>query len=291
MSARTTAAFLSALLVAIAGHPARAQIQRLDSAPWYAVTDSSSRGGVIFGLDRFWDDDTGWNVGRLGLTVTAPFGLRSVYYLRLHALRFDTAELPVLSRWPQLRGEDAEDDWPGSVSSSGLASPELGLIVPLPLPLVGPTDAALAMGVPLGSDALYPFASGCWPLRLDVRRTWRCRHGMVWAVRAGGETSFDSSGDELTPDAFPDGWRFAADAAWQPETWRQVVASYEERRLAGHASRRVSLAAWIPLGDGHAFGLVVARELGPRADRPATNDVSILWRFAGLPRPEAGESR
>ncbi len=103
MSARTTAAALATLLVALAGTPLRAQVPRLDPAPWYAVTDSTSRGGVVFGLDRFWDDDTGWNVGRLGITVTAPFGLRSVYYLRAHVMRFDTAELPVLTRWPDLR--------------------------------------------------------------------------------------------------------------------------------------------------------------------------------------------
>ncbi len=165
------------------------------------------------------------------------------------------------------------------------------MIVPLPLPLVGLTEAALAMGLPLGPDALYPFSAGSWPLRLDVRRTWRGDAPWRCALQAGVETTFDSSGDELTADAFPDGWRFAAEAAWQPETWRQVVATYEERLLDGHASRRATLAGWFPLGGGSAVGLVLARELGPRADRAATNEVSLLWRFAGLPAPEVGESR
>jgi hypothetical protein len=291
MSARTTVACLAPLLVALAGAPSRAQVPRLDPAPWYAVTDSTTRRGVVFGLDRFWDDDTGWSVGRLGITVTAPLGLRSVYFLRAHAMRFDTGERPVLTRWPGLRGEGAQDDWPGSVSPSGLARPELGLIVPLPLPLAGLTDAAITMGLPLGSDALYPFSAGSWPLRIDVRRTWR--RGTAWrgAIKVGAETTFDSSDDVLTADAFPSGWCFAAEAAWQPATWRQFAVAFEERRLAGHAICRATLAAWLPLGDESDVGLVLARELGIRADRAATNEVSLLWRFAGLSVPEAGESR
>ncbi len=291
MSARTTAAGLTILLAAIAASPSPAQVPRLDAAPWYAVTDSTSRGGVVFGIDRFWDDDTGWNVGRLGITVTAPFGLQSIYFVRASVMRFDTAGLPVLTRWPELRGEDADSDWPGSVSPNGLSQPELGLIAPWPLPLVGPTEAALVMGLPLGTDRLYPFSSGSWPLRLDLRRTWRHAAAWRWAAQVGAETTFDSSGDDLTPEAFPDGWRFAVEAGWLPETWRQVVARYEERRLGDRASRRAVLGAWFPLGGGNAIGLEVVRELGPRADRAATNEVSLLWRFAGLPQPATGESR
>lgn len=291
MPARMTAACLVVLGFGVLASPLSAQIPRLDAVPWYALTDSTSRAGVTFNLDRFWDDDTGWSVHRLGITMTGSFGLRSVYYLRAHVMRFDTDDLPVLTRWPELRGEGAADDWPGTTSPNGLARPELGLMVPLPLPLVGPTDAALVMGLPVGSDSLYPFSAGSWPLRLDVRRSWRLAPPWWLAVQAGGETTFDSSGEDLTPEAFPDGWRFGAEAAWQPSTWRQVKAGYEERRLGGRASRRASLAAWFPLGGGNAVGLVATRELGPRNHRAATSELSLLWRFAGLPRPEAGESR
>ena len=113
----------------------------------------------------------------------------------------------------------------------------------------------------------------------------------VFAAILAGYYTFDSSREDLAEEAFPDGWRLGAAVAWQPEPWRQVCATYEERRLAGHVSRRASLEAWWPLGAGHALGLVAARELAHTRDRPATQEVSLRWRFAGLPAAQQGESR
>lgn len=278
-------------LASLLGAVAYAQIPRLDPFPWYAAADSASRRGVVLGVDRFWDDDTGWRAQRLGVTVTVPFGTHSLYFLRAQVWRLDTAALPALTRWPQLRGEDAPLDWPGSVSPTGFGRPELGLVVPIRLPLAGPADAALALGLPLGTDALYPFSSAGWPLRLDVRRGGPLRGAWRWAVAIGAETTFDSSGDALAPDAFPDGWHEGAELAWAPQPWRRIALGYDERRLHGHKSQRATLAAWFPAGGGGAVGLVVARELGPRADRPATDEVSLLWRFAALPATQTGETR
>lgn len=290
-SRRLLAAALVAVLAGAAGTVAHAQISRLDPFPWYAAADSASRRGVVLGVDRFWDDDTGWRVQRLGVTVTVPFGSRSLYFLRAQVLRLDTAALPALVRWPQLRGNDAADDWPGTASPTGFGRPELGLIVPIGLPLTGAAEAALALGLPLGADALYPFSTAGWPLRLDLRRRGQFGGAWRWAAVVGAETTFDSSGEALTPDAFPDGWRDGIELAWEPQPWRRVALSYDERWLQGHKSQRASLTAWFPVKGGSAVAVVLARELGPRGDRAATDEVSVLWRFAVLPAAQAGETR
>ncbi len=118
-----------------------AQIHHLDEFPWYTVSDSLARRGAAMRYDQFRDSDTSWRTDRLSVVLHTAVGRYGVFFFQADFLRFDTADLSVLERWPHLAQEDedgnAETDGPYESMIGGFGRPELGVLAPLPLPLLG----------------------------------------------------------------------------------------------------------------------------------------------------------
>lgn len=281
-------------LLAVGAGDATAQIHHLDGFPWYTVTDSLARRGAALRYDQFRDPDTRWRTDRLGVLLHTAVGRFGVFFVQVDVLRFDTAGLSVLDRWPQLAQPDDEGnvdlDWPEETIIGGFGRPELGLLAPLGLPLLGRGHLGLLAGLPVGRDELYPMSSAALPLRLDWRRPFGRPGGLVGAVRVGVEQTFDSSRDFLTADAFPSGFRYGAELGLVGVAERGLTLAWAARELShGHHSRRLSLQGVLPLGDGHGLELRLGRELGGKADRYATWIASIAWRLRSPP-PAAAEA-
>ncbi len=273
--------------------PATAQIHHLEDLPWHAAADSSNRRGVLVSWDQFRDSDTHWRTDRFSVTALMPTGEQGVFFVRAGYLRFDTADARVFDRWPRLRAVDddgasvADEDWPGESMVGGFAQPALGLIVPFGAPGLGAGNLGLQVGLPIGSDELYPLASRSLPLIVDWRRPWSGVASLFGAVRVGYEQTLDSSGDELDAEAFPDGLRYGLELGTDPQRDRGLVVDWAARELAsGHHSRRLQLSGWLPAGAGTVVRLHLARDLGGRADRYATWTIGLSWSLAGLPRDD-----
>ncbi len=281
------------LLVLSLSMPAIAQIHHLDDMPWHALADSMARRGAAFSWHQFHDGDTDWRTDRLGIELLVPFGERAVFVVQAGFLRFDSAELLVFDRWPHLR-EAAEDgtsevseDWPGQSMVNGFDRPELGLLVPLKLPVVGQGGFGLLVGLPVGRDELYPMSSASIPIRLDWRRPWSMGSRLAAAVRVGYEHTLSSSREKLHEEAFPSGFRYGVELSTDRLSRRGVGIEWAARELSkGRHSRRLRLTGWIPLQEGHTLELSLGRELGGKADRYATWILGISWRFGGLTTEE-----
>lgn len=278
------ACLLTAALLVFGAAEATAQIHHLDEFPWYTVTDSLARRGVVLRYDQFRDQPTGWRTDRLGAILHTAVGRFGVVFVQADFLRFDTAGLSVLDRWPQLAQPDDEGnvdtDWPRETIVGGFGRPEVGLLAPLALPLVGAGHLGILAGLPVGRDELYPMSSASLPLRLDWRRPLGRPGGLVGAVRIGYERTFDSGRDFLTADAFPGGLRYGLELGLVTKPDRGLTLAWSARELSGgHHSRRAGVSGWLPLGEGHALQLQLARELGGRNDRYATWIAGISWRL------------
>jgi len=291
MSRRPGSRALPGILLVGAVFPlaALAQVHHLDEAPWYAAADSASRRGAAFTWDQSRDPDTGWRADRLGLSVLVPIGRRGVLFAREDYLRFDTAGYSVFERWPHLRAVDAEDPdatdpaWPHESMIAGFGRPELGLLMPLRLPLAGPGCLGVQAGLPFGRDELYPFSASCLPLRFDWRRPVALGGGVAGALRGGYEATFGANGKELARDAYPDGWRYGIELGTDLARGRGLTIGWSARELTdGHHVRRLQATGWWQLADGHAIQLQVTRDLGGQADRYAAWIVGLGWRLAGL---------
>jgi len=280
-------ACLLGLLSVLVAATASAQIHRLDDAPWYTLTDSLSRRGAALSYDQFRDADTHWRTDRLGLLLHMGLGEHAVFYVTAGYLRFDTAGLSVLERWPHLAQPndigEVDTDWPYETMINGFDRPELGLLFPL---LAG--DVALVAGLPVGRDELYPMSAASLPLRLDWRKTFDPAGALAGAVRFGYEHTFDSGRDFLTAAAFPNGFRFGVELDLIRKSQRGMKLEWSARELEhGHHLRRLRLTGWLPLGDRNVLELHLARDLGGKADRYATWIAGITWRLAALPREVA----
>lgn len=290
---RSALALLSILIVLLLTNPTTAQIHHVSDMPWYAMADSTARRGAAFSWDQYHDGDTGWRTDRLGLELVVPFGERAVFVVQAGYLRFDSAELKALERWPDLRqvsedgSSNVSEDWPGESMVNGFDRPELGILVPLKLPVLGQGDFGLLIGLPVGRDELYPMSSACVPARLDWRRPMMLGARGAAAVRVGYEQTFSSSREQLSEDAFPSGFRYGVELSTDRYSRRGVGVEWAARELTeGHHSRRLQLTGWIPLKEGHTLELSLGRELGGKAHRYATWIFGINWRFGGLPTGE-----
>ncbi len=252
------------------------------------MTDTSGRRGADISWQHHLDPATDWRADRLGLTLTYSVGARSVVLVRGGFWRLDTADRRALARWPHLlqTGEDAEGEpgWPGETTVTGFDRPEVGVLTPLHLPLLGEGGLGLLAGLPVGRDQLYPVSAPCLPLLIEWRRTWRLLPAVRLGLRAGREQTVASSRDVLVEEAFPSGWRYAVGVGTDPSAARGARLAWSARELTGglHA-RRLELTAWAPLGGGHGLQLDLARELGGRAVRHAAWIVGLSWRLGSLP--------
>lgn len=281
------AAFLLPAL--LASLPATAQVHDLADIPWDALGADGPRYGweISWRQDRL--ADPRWHADRLGLAFLKPLGERGLVFLRVGYLRLDTGDRSAFDRWPHVRHVDPEQadavdpDWPFAAISNGFVRPELGLVFPWPLPLVGAGRLGLRAGLPFGTDRLYPYSAACLPLSAD----WRLDRALggrwrAW-LRAGVEHTFDSSGEELDPGAFPGGWRYGCGVGLPADRPRGVDLTWAARELdGGRHARSLVLSGWLPWGADHRLRLHLARGLGRRADRLAAWSFGLTWQLAGL---------
>jgi hypothetical protein len=253
-----------------------AQVPYLDPLPGLARADTSSGRALIFQYDRFDDEATGWSADRFGLTGLVAAGLRSRFFVRAHYLSFDTGQLDLLERWPQLAGEVPEG-WPGEHRLVGWTRPDVGLLGDLRASAVGEIEYGLAVGLPIGRDELYPLTAASMPVRLFLGKwvtlsgPWRTRLGLgrIWHL--------DSGRDLLQPGAFPSGAILDGALSWQPATRRSATLFWHEEFLDGHRSTRAGCQIWWPYAGEHALGLCWQRELAGRVDRPFASLLTLSW--------------
>jgi len=271
-----TLAFGMGLLGAL---PATAQMMHLDGLPYYAPADSSSRLALVAEMGRFEDRKWGWDANRLMVTAILPAGDFARFYLRGSHVTFNSGDTPLLTRWPWIRGEEAEETWPGGQRQSSFGSPELGVTGPLELSFLSHWHYGVGLGLPVGSDRIYPFGSTSLPFRLELRKILFADAATNLTV-TGGKLMHMSSGKKLlSDDAFPSGYLLSAAVQryWGPG--RSLALSWDYQYRQGAESHLPAVQAWVPWTDNGSVGARVACELAGTLDRPAQWYVSLMWRF------------
>ena len=272
------AASLATLLLGAGAGAARAQLPHLDTPPWFAPADSTARQALLVDLDRFDDGATEWSVNRLMLTVTLPAGTKAAWFLRASYLGFDSGSQLPGERWPTSLGAGAAPGWPGEEVGNGFGPLEVGATGPTGLPLLGRWHYAVGLGLPTGSNRLYPFSSTSIPLRVQLRRGFDLGGAHLW-VQGGGLAHLDATGDELADTAFPSGFTFGTEAAWYRGRGSRWTLGYDYESRDGRRSQLVSAAAWFPWRKTTSIGLRVRRELEGPEHRPAAWYFTLSLRF------------
>lgn len=279
---------LTMLLMSGMGAGASAQIPYHDPLPWYVPPDSTFSRYLDVSLDRFEDADTHWQGNRVGLTAEMRAGRRPLFYFRAYLLAFNTAALPALQRWPGIAGEEAEAGWPFETRMVGFANPELGLMAPFSLLLLGKTWLGLAVGLPIGKEKLYPMSSASFPLRAALKKDLTLFAPLHLNLVGGAVVDLDSSDEILDSDAFPDGFWLGASLVWLRGARGWLSLSVREESRQERRSTQVGLDWWIPLRFGHSFAVGIRRELRDTSQRPFQTQVTLTWRLQG---PEGGEAQ
>jgi len=274
-----TLALLATLLLLAQAAGVRAQIPYLDPIPWVKTTAKIGQEAVLFNLDRFWDTRTDWTANRLGVTGLLRAGRSGMFYFRVWYVAFDSGDLPVLERWPDVRGTDAEPDWPGEARSVGLGRPQLGAVGQFSIYGLGKWWYGLGVGLPIGRDQLYPMSAASIPVQLDVRKSLDLSAAVQLALYGGPIWHFPSSRDKLSEEAFPNGFHGAADLQWVLGERRTLTGGVDVADFQGRTAVRLRLRYWLPIGSDDAFGVEAAWELGNTENRSTEAVVSIFWRF------------
>jgi len=259
--------------------PARAQLMHLDPLPFFTPADSTSRLALVVDLDRFTDRKFDWNLNRIMLTAVIPAGDDAAFFLRLPHQTFDRGETSVRSRWPWAMGPDGQDGWPNESRTSGFGKLEIGVTGPVVLPVLRGMDFGLALGLPSGSDRVYPFSSQSIPLRLQLRKPVVLRAGLQAGFKAGYLVHLDSGKDFLDATAFPSGYQLGASLAGYGGRGSSWHLTWDYRNEDGRKSQLVGVQGWIPWTDDGALGLKVAREIQGTLDGPAEWYFTLSWRF------------
>lgn len=272
-----------ALALAIAV-PAQARLPWLDPLPAWSPADTLANRAFALEATRLGDGRTGWAADRVVLEARFAGGGSGFFYARLPWVRFDTAALPALARWPELAGDGAQAGWPGEAVVSGFGQLELGAAGPVRLPLLGTLAAGIGAGAPLGHSRAYPLSSAGLPLRLELTR--RLRVSGAWNALAGaGLLRHGGAGDEVLDEAaFPDGnlarlglERASGTTATRLE-WTRVTRG-------GRGEQWLAAELVVPWDRGGRLGARFAREVSGSADRAAAWTIGLSWRL--LPRPSA----
>lgn len=260
--------------------PAAAQVHELDPVPWSALADSTSRAGVAMSWDLKLGGEQRWRGQRLGLELRVPVGAAGMLFLRGHHVRLETGNGSALERWPSLRAEDLSDGdvagWPGEDLVEDFGQPEVGLLIPLPVPLLGPGDGAVTVRLPFGKEELYPIESRALVLRFEWRRRGIAIGPLGLSGWIGRESAYDASGDVFVAEAFPGGWRYGVDLGLPSSRSRGLSLGWQARELANDRHQRRAVAeAWVEIPGRHRLRLAAVRELGVTAHRFADWQLGI----------------
>ncbi|MBU0743129.1 hypothetical protein KKG45_13370 [bacterium] len=256
--------------------------------PWDALTDDA---GFTFEAQRFDDPDSGWQVDALGMMSVVPHGAVNRVYLRWRHLNFNTGGHSVLARWPETvppYGEGGQPDlgWPGETAIAGWGRPELGLLAPLRLPLLGASAFCGEVALPFARNALYPFAARSTSLRLALRRPLRLGDHLTCAVVCEQVMNMAAAGEDLAEAAFPSLTAWGGSLEWSFA--RAGVLRLSARDAGGGASRRLRLTLNLPLGDRRSLALGVMRGLGDAEDRLFATRFTVAMSI-GMAAPPVGE--
>jgi hypothetical protein len=271
--------FGSALIIP---RDAQAQLPHIDAIPWYTPADSTSRLALVVDIDRFHDSKFGWDVNRLLLTAILPAGDDGVFFLRLPLMTFDTGGLPLASRWPWVIGEGAPEGWPNEDRISSYGKIEVGINGPVKLPLVTWVNYGLALGLPSGSDKLYPFSATGMPLRIALKKNLPLGRTTYLGLVAGYLAHMDSGKDNLDSYAFPDGIHLGATFDVFRGRGSRFLLSYDYHNRESRKSQLAGAQVWIPWSDAGSIGFKVTRELQGSLDRPAEWYFTLSFRLDSL---------
>lgn len=267
------------VLVLLRAPHAAAQLPHLDAIPWFTTADSTSRLALVVDLDRFTDSKFDWNLNRILLTGVLPAGDDATFFLRLPLLTFDTGDVTLAGRWPWVLGEDGQNGWPNEKRVSGFGQIEVGVTGPAKLPLVKWVNYALALGLPTGSDRVYPFSSTSLPLRLELKKNVAVGSGAFLGLVAGYLWHMDSGRNYLDPTAFPSGYHLGASLDLFKGRGRRFSATYDFQSRKSRRSQLAGVQLWLPWTANGSVGFKVAAELQGTLDRPAAWYFTLAWRM------------
>ncbi|MBC8424181.1 hypothetical protein H8E07_08670 [bacterium] len=254
--------------------------------PWEAVTGDT---GFTFDVQRFDDPDSGWQVDAFGMTSVMHQGEVNRVYVRWRHLDFHTAGRSALARWPEAvppvaDGETPDLSWPGEHSVAGWGRPELGLLAPLSLPLIGDSLFGGEVALPFARNALYPFAARSTSLRLALRRVFRLGERLTGALVCERVLNMSAAGEDLADEAFADLTVWGGSLAWRPA--RSADLRLSARDAGPGECRRLRLSLTVPWGEGRGFTLGLMRGLADAEDRLFATQVTVAVSIA-LDTPSA----
>lgn len=259
---------------------ASGQLLHLDPLPFFAAADSTSRLALMVSAERHEDGKFGWSANRLLVTAVLPAGSAATFFVRMPHTTFDNGGLPLFSRWPWLEPEVTDTRWPDVNRRSSLGQPEIGLTGPMLFSALRQWDIGVALGLPAGSDHVYPFGSASIPLRVEMRRRLEWSSGLHAGLTIGLLKSMGSGKDLLDGDvAFPSGNHLGAEVGLRPGPRTRIVLSYDRHDRAGRLSQQLGLRVWLPWTEVGSVGLDFAHELQGTLDRGAAWRVGLTYRF------------
>lgn len=268
---------LVCLALVLWAFPAHAQLMHFDPIPFFTPADSTSRLALVVDADRFSDSKYGWTLNRILVTVVLPAGDGATYFIRLPHATFDTGTMPLASRWPDVLGPAGQDGWPADSRIASLAKIETGVTGPL----VPGLAYGVALGLPTGTDRLFPFSAMNIPLRLQLRKTAFVAHEVQVGAKIGYLLHMDSGRHELNGEAFPGGYQLGASLTRLAWSGRRAQLTWDYRNEGGRRSQLVGIAGWAAWGESSSLALKVAREFQGTIDRPAEWYFTVSWRFDG----------
>lgn len=270
---------------------ASAQMLRLDPIPWAVPTDSTSSQAFVVEMSRFEEPKFGWAANRLMLTLVLPAGEEGSYFVRMPFVTFDRGDVSLFGRWPWIQGEAEVDTFWTERRVSSFGQIEAGMNARVDWPVLGQIYYGGAIGLPTGSDRLYPISSISIPIRAEGRKDIALGSRVHLALSLGGLYNIDSSSDLLDPRAFPGGWRSGAALSLLGGRDRRLILDYDHQDREGHRSQLVGLQCWLPWTSDGSWSLRLERELAGSLDRFASWRFSASWRIENpLSRPHGGES-
>lgn len=268
------------VLLAVGAGTARAQLLHLDPMLWTAATDSLTGPSLEIELSRFEEPKFGWSADRVLLTLRLPTSPEGGFFVRMPHATFDFGDTSLFARWPWLRsGEEIDESWSERRVVS-FAQLEVGGDRRASWPWLGDFAYGGAIGLPVGSDRLYPLSSVSFPIRAEVRKRLVAGDRIDLAADAGLLYNIASRSDELDGDiAFPGGWHARAVLRLGPERGRQMVLDVDHQDRDGRLSQRLGAALTLPWTDRGSFTARIDRELAGTLDRFAAWRFAVAWRF------------
>lgn len=286
------------LLFLLPALPATAQMVHLDPMLWTAPTDSLAGPSLEIRIDRFEEPKFDWAADRLLATLRLPVSPTAGFFVRLPHATFDFGDTPLFQRWPWLEpvAEDEDvivpevDEFWSERRVTSFGQIEIGGDRRTSWPWLGEFAYGGALGLPTGSDRLYPISSISFPIRLEMRKTALLRSALQLDLDAGGLVHVDSGGDTLDEGAFPGGWHAGAALRLGPAQGRRLLLEFDHQDREGRLAQRAGVALVLPRGERSSWTLQVDRELAGSLDRFAAWRFSIAWRLDHrsrvLPEPE-----